>query len=86
MPSLQDSDLSQRDSSIYERKSRISVESWNLSSPSNIAVDKIDGYFIPSLGGAFFDFNMDDDEDDDDPIDDFLLMTFANEMVQSSDR
>jgi len=86
MPSLHDSDLSPRDSPIYERKSRISFESWNLPSTSNIAVDKIDGYFIPSLGGAFFDFNMDDDEDDEDPIDDFLLMSFASEMIQSSDR
>ncbi|KAL7476869.1 hypothetical protein ACHAW6_002725 [Cyclotella cf. meneghiniana] len=85
MPSPEDSDLSPRDSPIHERKSRISVESWNLPSPSNIAVDKIDGYFIPSLGGAFFDLNMDDNEDDEDPIDDFLL-TFASEMVRSSDR
>jgi len=86
MPSLHNPDLSPRESSIYERKSRISFESWNLPSTSNIAVNETDGYFIPSPGGEFFDFNMDDDEDDEDPIDDFLLMTFASEMVQSSDR
>jgi len=80
---FQDSDFSSTDSSIYERKSRISFESWNLPSPSNVSVDDTYGCYIPSLGGAFFDFNMDDDEEDEDPIDDFLLMSSAGGIVQS---
>ncbi|KAL3805600.1 hypothetical protein HJC23_005844 [Cyclotella cryptica] len=84
--SLHDSVLSPRDSSVYERKSRISFECWNLTSPSDAGVDDMDGYFIPSLGDAFFDFSMDDDEDDEDPIDDFLLMSYASVVGQSSGR
>ncbi|KAL7480101.1 hypothetical protein ACHAW6_005805 [Cyclotella cf. meneghiniana] len=84
LPSLQSSDLSFMDSSIYERKSCISFEPWINLSPSDVTLDETDGYFIPTIGGGFFDFNMDDDGDDredEDPINDFLLMSLAGGMV-----